>query len=233
MKRLWYRLFGAPKPEACRHPAIRLTEQSDTRDGILYACPCGVYIQIPSPLVRWYHFLRDQTPEVRNEMWNDRDFWEISQRHGLSVEYIPETTYQNQPREGFTMNLGEPNLSEVERKRSQGVAVLHYADGDYRCKWFTARYFTDDDDEMFDITADQVRMEYVDEFQQIMATMRLVPGEPMQAGFEVYWEGFLVHQELAPEYTPVPAEEEKCPGCGFSHQGSCPDPGQVYGQQPS
>ncbi|KKN84402.1 hypothetical protein LCGC14_0288640 [marine sediment metagenome] len=106
------------------------------------------------------------------------------------------------------MILGEPTLSEVERKRSQGVAVLYYTDGDYRCKWFTARHFTDDDDEMFDITGDRVLAEYVPEFQSMLGRLRQVPGEPRQAGLEVYWGGDMIAQELAEEYEPVPLEEE-------------------------
>ncbi len=107
------------------------------------------------------------------------------------------------------MIIGEPNLSEVERKRSQGVAVLFYSDDDYRCRWFTARQFTDDDEEMFNITSEQVVEEYVPEFQSILAALRLEPGEPQQAGFEVYWNGGLIYQEPAPEYEPVPREEEE------------------------
>lgn len=106
------------------------------------------------------------------------------------------------------MNIGEPTLSEVERKRSQGVAVLFYTDGDYRCKWFTARQFTDDDDEMFEITGDQVKEEYVPQFRTMLNSLRQVPGEPKQAGFEVYWGGEMVAQEVAPEYVPVALEEE-------------------------
>lgn len=104
------------------------------------------------------------------------------------------------------MKIGQPNLSEVERRRSQGVAVLYYTDGDYRCRWFTPQWFTDNEDEWWEVDAERVIDEFVPAFQAGTAKLRLEPGEPQQAGFEVYWGGELAHWERVAPYTPVPLE---------------------------
>jgi hypothetical protein len=103
---------------------------------------------------------------------------------------------------------GEPNLSEVERRRSQGVATLHYADGDYRCRWFTPTWFTDDEDKWWDVDADQVVAEYVPAFLRALTEQRQEPGEPRHSLYEVYWGANLVWSQQVDDYEPVPLPSE-------------------------
>lgn len=106
------------------------------------------------------------------------------------------------------LSLGNPNLSEVERNRSQGVAVLYYTDGDYRCKWFTAHWFTDDDDALWSIDAELVVEDYVPDFLDSLGVQREEPGEPQHLLYEVYWNKELVYQKQVEDYTPVLLEVE-------------------------
>jgi hypothetical protein len=107
------------------------------------------------------------------------------------------------------MQLGEPNLSEVERNRSAGIAVLYYTDGDYRCKWFTPTYFTDNEDEWWEVDAQQVLAEYLPVFKRALEKQRLTPGEPQHAGIEIYWSRMMVWQEVFPDYEPVLLHSEE------------------------
>ena len=94
-------------------------------------------------------------------------------------------------------------LSAVERNRSKGVAVVYYADNDYRCLWFTPYWFTEDEDALWDVDADWVKDKYIPDFRDRVHRMMEEPGEPMIASFEVYWDKTLVHEEGVGEYTPV------------------------------
>ncbi len=99
-------------------------------------------------------------------------------------------------------------LSDVERNRSKGVAVVHYTDGDYRCLWFTPGWFTDDEDAWWDVDADWVRDKYVPDFRDRVNRLMEEPGEPMIACLEVYWDKTLIHEEEVGEYTPVALPSE-------------------------
>ena len=106
------------------------------------------------------------------------------------------------------MKTGEPTVSEIERKMSQGIACHFYEDGDYRFKWFTAVQFATNDDDLFDVDAFQVVKDYVPGYRDMLQMLRSEPGEPRQVGFEIYWEGRLIHQEFIEEYEPVPLPTE-------------------------
>jgi hypothetical protein len=90
------------------------------------------------------------------------------------------------------------------------VAVVHYTDGDYRCKWFTPTYFTDNEDEWWEVDAERVKREYVPTFNYDLGRMREEPGEPQHLLYEVYWNSELVWELFLASYDPValPSEEE-------------------------
>ena len=116
------------------------------------------------------------------------------------------------------MILGEPNLSEVERKRSEGVMVLYYTDDDYRCRWFggdallqfTRERYLDADDpteeamiHLPDEAVECIKENLIPPFKSALVNMRAEEGEPQQAGWEIYWGGKLIHQEAVEAYEPI------------------------------
>lgn len=101
-------------------------------------------------------------------------------------------------------DLANPTLSPQEQRLSKGIAAHYYEDGDYRLKRFDANMFTTDPDEWWDVDAARVMKDWMPDYLTMLSNLRNEPGEPMQVGCEIYWNGELIYRHVLVPYTPVP-----------------------------
>lgn len=107
--------------------------------------------------------------------------------------------------------LGETNLSEAERTRSEGACIVYYADEeDYRIRFFDTKLFWPslmngktfgqlwEEGEPVEVDVAMVKRDFVPAFQLAMERARAADDEPPHLAYEVYWRGELIYQEEVP-----------------------------------